>query len=92
MRLPERLVVYRNKPGLSLAAIATMAYAGTLVGPPVIGQLSEILSLRGALVLVVLLCLTIALLAQTLRPAQSSEPEKEEGKRRTLSSEGVWGE
>lgn len=73
-------------PGLSLAAVATMAYAATLVGPPVIGQLAEILSLRGALALVVLLCLTIALLAQTLRPAQAEDNQAEtKDKKKTLN-------
>jgi MFS family permease len=53
-------------PGMALAAVATMAYSGSLVGPPVIGQVANIFSLRVALLLVVLLSVLIALLARTL--------------------------
>jgi MFS family permease len=62
-----------HSPAVSLAAVATMAYMGSLVGPPVIGQLADILSLRGALGLVVVFCATIALLAHALRRAQPQD-------------------
>src|SRR5262245_1106923 len=36
-------------PGIAIAAMATSGYTGFLVGPPLIGSLAEVLSLRGAL-------------------------------------------
>jgi fucose permease len=66
-----------HSPAVSLAAVATMAYMGSLVGPPVIGQLADILSLRGALGLIVLFCAIIALLAHSLRRAQPQDNQIE---------------
>ncbi|MGK3962810.1 MFS transporter [Sorangium sp. So ce118] len=50
-------------PGKALATLATMSYGGFLVGPPAIGLLSDQLTLRGGLVLVVALVLVIVALA-----------------------------
>jgi MFS family permease len=36
-------------PGRAIAAMATVGYTGTLLGPPIIGSIAEIISLRGAL-------------------------------------------
>lgn len=58
-------------PGLALAAVATMAYTGSLVGPPVLGQLADLLTLRGSLALLVLLGLLISLFAHTVRKPHS---------------------
>jgi fucose permease len=52
-----------NTPGMTpsraIAAVATAGYGGFLCGPPAIGFLAEVIHLRGALGLVVLLCLTM---------------------------------
>lgn len=50
-------------PGPALAAVSTVGYAGFLTGPPVIGLLAGTTGLRGALVLVCVLCLVAAALA-----------------------------
>jgi MFS family permease len=65
-------------PGLGLAAVATMAYTGSLAGPPVIGQLAELLTMRGALGLLVVLCAVIALLAFVVKPPQAKNEELSE--------------
>jgi MFS family permease len=54
-------------PGL--AAVSTVGYAGFLLGPPVIGLLAEVTSLRAALLLVCMLCLIAATLAGHVREA-----------------------
>lgn len=51
----------------AIAMVATCAYSGFLIGPPVIGLLAERLSLRVALGLVVVLSLCAALLARAIR-------------------------
>ncbi|WP_165423886.1 MFS transporter [Ktedonosporobacter rubrisoli] len=53
-------------PGLALATVATIAYTGSLVGPPVIGQVAELFSLPVALGLIALLSLVIVMLSHTL--------------------------
>ncbi|NEQ19143.1 MAG: MFS transporter [Microcoleus sp. SIO2G3] len=60
-------------PSVALAAVATTGYFGFLFGPPLIGFAAELLTLRGALGLVVVSSSTIAVLAQTV--ARSKEPE-----------------
>jgi MFS family permease len=54
--------------GTALAAVTTMGYVGFLAGPPVIGLVAEVTTLRVALGLVALLGATIALLAPTVAP------------------------
>ena len=55
-----------SQPGIpasvGIAAVSTMGYAGGLIGPPVIGTVAELATLRGSLViiLVMLLILVIA--------------------------------
>jgi len=55
--------------GTAIAAVATMGYSGFLAGPPLIGLLAESVTLRGALLLVVLLSLAITLLAPRVASA-----------------------
>jgi MFS family permease len=59
-------------PGSSIAAVATMGYAGFLAGPPLIGFLAQETSLASALSLAVAACLVIALGAAAVGPAQRS--------------------
>jgi len=46
-------------PGVGIAGVATIGYAGFLAGPPVIGLLAEATSLRLALLVVALLALSL---------------------------------
>jgi MFS family permease len=57
-------------PGPALAAVATAGYFGFLVGPPTIGFAAELLSLGGALYLVVILSAAIILLAPAVRKSE----------------------
>lgn len=54
--------------GSALTAVTTVGYAGFLAGPPIIGLLSEVSSLRLALGVVAILGAVIALLAPTVAP------------------------
>ena len=58
-------------PGPAIAAVASSGYFGFLAGPPVIGLAAELVTLRGSLVVLVLLAAMIALLAGRVRPAGS---------------------
>ncbi|GHO48958.1 hypothetical protein KSX_71210 [Ktedonospora formicarum] len=51
---------------LALEAVSTMSYTGSLVGPPMIGQIAQAISLPYALSFLVVLGLIIALLAPIL--------------------------
>ncbi len=52
------------KAGMAIAAVSTVSYFGFLFGPPLIGWLSEAVTLRWALLLVVFLCFMITWLAR----------------------------
>jgi MFS family permease len=54
-------------PGAGIAAMATAGYTGFLVGPPLIGILAELFSLRGALGVLGLFGVIIVLLASSVR-------------------------
>ena len=58
-------------PGQGIAAVATLGYGAMLMGPPAIGQIAELASLRLAFVLLGGFALAIAVLAPVLarRPA-----------------------
>lgn len=60
----------RHSAGHGIAAMATLGYGGFLMGPPVIGWLAHLTSLRGALLVLALLAAAIALLSRHL-----DEPE-----------------
>lgn len=60
-------------PGTAIAAVATTGYTGFLAGPPLIGFVAEVTSLRLALSLLVLACLMVALFAQGARRADVSD-------------------
>jgi MFS family permease len=61
--------------GVALAAVSTTGYAGFLVGPPVIGGLSELAGLRTALALLVVLATGITVLARASRPQRLAVAE-----------------
>lgn len=54
-------------PGMAIGAVATAGYAGLLTGPPIIGFISNLVSLRVGMALVIVLCVAGALLARTTR-------------------------
>jgi MFS family permease len=69
----------RRGPGQGIAAMATLGYGGFLLGPPLIGWLAQLTSLRFALLVLAGLAATIALLAQHLdepRPAPATNPAR----------------
>ena len=57
-------------PGAAIAALATIGYAGFLVGPPVIGFVADATSLTLALGLIFLACVAIAVAANIVEPAE----------------------
>jgi len=66
-------------PGIALAAVTTTGYFGFLCGPPLIGFAADLVTLRGALSIIVILSVTIALLANTVlrvTPGENSQSIK----------------
>lgn len=57
-------------PGPAIAAVASTGYLGFLTGPPIIGLVAELVTLRVALVSLVLLATLATLLAGTIRRNQ----------------------
>lgn len=57
--------------GRAVASVATVGYGGFLTGPPILGWLAELTSLRAILGLVVLLAAATAALAEATRPANT---------------------
>nr|WP_170759289.1 MFS transporter [Ruegeria lacuscaerulensis] len=56
-------------PGQAIASVATLGYGGLLIGPPLIGFLAEMLTLRLAFMVLLPLAVLIVLLSGALRPA-----------------------
>ncbi|HEX6607042.1 MAG TPA: MFS transporter, partial [Chloroflexia bacterium] len=56
--------------GRAIAAMATVAYMGSFIGPPLIGSVAEILTLRGALSILVLVGLLMLLIGGRVQPQQ----------------------
>ena len=54
-------------PGRAISAMATIGYCGNLLGPPLIGAMAELFSLRGALSLLCLAALTLLLIGGQAR-------------------------
>jgi hypothetical protein len=63
-----------QSPGAAIAALATIGYAGFLVGPPVIGFVADATSLTLALGLIFLACVAIAVAANIVEPAERVAP------------------
>jgi len=76
--VPLAFSVAGNVPGIQsgagIAGVATIGYAGFLAGPPIIGLLAEITSLRAALIVVVILTGSLIYTAQAmqLKPSQAN--------------------
>ena len=56
----------RVPPGQGIASVATLGYGALLLGPPVIGQIAELASLRLGFVLLGIFALTVSVLAPVL--------------------------
>lgn len=50
----------------ALASVATLGYSGSLIGPPIVGMLAHIWDLQAALVLISILCATVAFAASRI--------------------------
>ena len=57
-------------PGAGIATVTSIGYTGFIIGPPAIGFLSQLVTLRLALGLVVACCLISAILARYMRSLQ----------------------
>lgn len=57
--------------GSAIASVATLGYGGLLLGPPVIGGLAELTSIRFAFGLLVILAVVMVFLAGAMRPRSS---------------------
>jgi MFS family permease len=55
-------------PGAAIAAVSMCGYSGLLAGPPLIGAVANVLTLRGGFAIVALTSVVVAVLAKTLRP------------------------
>ncbi len=55
-------------PGVAISAVATLAYAGILAGPPLIGPLASVTSLPIALTILALTLLPVAVFAKVANP------------------------
>lgn len=56
--------------GQAIAAVTTLSYIGFLAGPPTIGLVASVMTLRGGMLFVVALMLAMAALAGTVRNAE----------------------
>lgn len=65
--------VRRIPIGAGIATVSVMGYCGFLIGPPMIGFISEAFSLRGGFGLVGVLGLVILILSRVVRPAAGNE-------------------
>lgn len=54
------------KPGAGIASVSTLGYGGMLLGPPVIGFVSEVTSLRFAFLMLAVLAATIVVLSKAV--------------------------
>jgi MFS family permease len=59
--------------GTAIASVATLGYGGILLGPPILGGLAELTSMRLAFLLLVILALVMAALGGALRPQTSGD-------------------
>jgi MFS family permease len=53
--------------GPAIAAVSSVGYIGFVVGPPLIGGLAELVSLRAALLIVVAVCIAASALGRNVR-------------------------
>lgn len=56
-----------NSPSMALSTVTSIGYIGFMAGPPVIGYIAHTIGLRGALLLLIVMPLTIVLLSRKVR-------------------------
>lgn len=61
-------------PGRAISALVTVGYAGDLLGPPLVGAVAQLVSLRGALSLLGLAALTLLFLGGRVQVPLPSSP------------------
>jgi hypothetical protein len=73
-----------SQPGIpssvGIAAVSTMGYAGGLMGPPIIGTAAQVISLRGALLLILVMLVFLAVAGRRVlvqAAPSSTEPTAE---------------
>ena len=59
-------------PAQAIASVATLGYGGILLGPPIIGFLSELASLRGAFSVLLILAIVMLILAPAIKGETAS--------------------
>jgi predicted MFS family arabinose efflux permease len=75
--------------GAALAAVTTAGYSGFMIGPPIIGLVAELTSLRVALLLPAALCLAAALLSPAVgRSSRRGGPERPVGSAQAAAPSG----
>ncbi|AYL94104.1 MFS transporter [Mucilaginibacter celer] len=62
-------------PGVALAAVSTIGFLGFLVGPPVIGFIAGIATLRASFVLIACMGLSVVIVSTKAKLAQDDKPE-----------------
>lgn len=75
-------------PGAAIAAVSMCGYSGLLAGPPLIGAVASVLTLRGGFGIVALTSFVVVLLARTLRPAArpASDAQRRDGEPATYGA------
>jgi MFS family permease len=58
--------------GPAIAAVSSVGYIGFVVGPPLIGGIAELVSLRAALLVVVVVCIAASALGRNVRASATS--------------------
>ena len=75
--IPIAFTAAGNVPGIpsgtGIAAVATIGYAGFLAGPPIIGLLAEVTSLRVAFASIVILLLVLPRIAHAVSVSESTQ-------------------
>jgi MFS family permease len=56
-----------NAPGVGVAAVSTLGYAGFLIGPALVGMIAEITSLRASFATIAALMICVAILSRKLK-------------------------
>ena len=76
-------------PGVGIAGVATIGYAGFLAGPPLIGLVAEATSLRLSMLLVTLLVSTLIFTAQAIQQGVAKTEPKQDASARGALFDGL---
>jgi MFS family permease len=70
----------KTAPGLALAAVSSIGFMGFLVGPPLIGSVAALFSLRISFLLIALMGLAVVLFIRLIKLNSQSVAQPEEGR------------